>query len=483
MKTPWHKIGPDGRPTSSEWRRALVYGLGLSGKAAATWLRRSGVEVWAIDRRGAAELQLGALAADPHFHLLAEPAGDSLPGVALASLDGVVLSPGVAADKPVLQAARAAGLPHIAEVELAFPYLGGPLVGITGSNGKSTTTAMTGALLEAAGLDAVTCGNIGEPLCDQLGDPLEGAPRPGRIFVAELSSFQLEGIVSLRPIAGALLNLSPDHLDRHGSLDAYLEAKLRLFANQQAEDVAVLNADDAGLAGVAARLPGRCRKFSRLGPVDDGCFVEGSRVIEVSPAGRRELFSLADIPVPGGHNVENAMAAALLALHAGAPADSLAAGLRQFRGLPHRIEKVRELAGVTWYDDSKGTNQASTLGALDGFAAGRLLLFLGGRFKGGELAPLAREVARKARHTYLIGESAPIFAAALAAEGAASTVAGTLARAVELAHAAARPGDAVLLSPACASFDQFENYHQRGLAFQRLVRELPERAGEGDHGP
>lgn len=481
MFTPWHKQHPHAGEKSGEWRRALVYGLGLSGKAAATLLLARGVEVWAVDRRAGTaeepELRLGALATDPRFHLLPEP-GETWPELPLEGLDGVVLSPGVPQGKPLLAAARAAGLPLLAEVELAFPFLDGPLVGITGSNGKSTTTAMTGALLQAAGLDAVTCGNIGEPLSGQV--PAGPVPAPGRVYVAELSSFQLEGIHSLRPIAGALLNLSPDHLDRHGSLEAYLEAKLRLFENQGPGDVAILNADDAPLSGLASRLRGRCRTFSRLRPVEDGCYVDGSVVVEVSPAGRRELFTLQDIPVPGGHNVENAMAAALLALAAGAPAESLAAGLRAFRGLPHRIEKVRELGGVTWYDDSKGTNQASTLGALDGFADGRLLLVLGGRFKGGELESLARRVAQKARRTYLIGESMSIFAAALAAAGAPAEEAGTLQRAVELAHRAARPGDAVLLSPACASFDQFANYHERGLTFQRLVQALPESGG--NHG-
>lgn len=473
LQTPWRKSGGDG-----VWRRALVYGLGLSGRAASAFLRDRGVLVWAVDRRPAAELDLGALAADPGFHLLAEPESAELPGLRLADLDGVVLSPGVPADRPLLAAAGAAGLPLVAEVELAFPFLDGPLLGITGSNGKSTTTAMTGALLRAAGFDAVTCGNIGEPLCAVA--PRGSSPAvtseapPQRIYVAELSSFQLEGIATLRPLAGALLNLSPDHLDRHGSLESYLAAKLRLFENQGPGDVAVINADDAPLAGAEKNLKDRCRFFSRRGPVADGCYVEGGAVIEVSPAGRRQLFALADLPIPGGHNVENAMAAALLALAAGAPAESLAEGLRGFKGLPHRIETVRERQGVTFYDDSKGTNQASTLGALDGFSAGRLLLVLGGRFKGGELAPLARAVAQKARHTYLIGEAAPVFAAALEEAGAAATTAGTLERAVELAAAAARPGDAVLLSPACASFDQFANYHQRGLAFQRLVHALPE---------
>lgn len=472
MRGPWTtKKRPSG-----EIEVALVYGLGLSGAAAARFLRGKGVEVWAFDQRHAEDITgLGALLDDGGFHLVpgAEPGAELPEGLAWDDVDLVVKSPGVPGDRPLLRAALAHGVPAIGEVELAFPFLDGPLLGITGSNGKSTTTAMTGALLRAGGFDARVCGNIGDPVCDEISKASEPGAGP-RVYVAELSSFQLDDASTLRPHAGALLNLSPDHLDRHGSLDAYLAAKLALFRRQGPDDQAILNADDLPLQGVAEKLAGRCRFFSRRGPVADGCWLEGEKVLERDGEAVRELFAVADVPVAGGHNLENAMAAALLARSMGVPPAAIAAGLREFRGLPHRIEKVRERGGVTWYDDSKGTNPASTLGALDGFSAGRLLLILGGLFKGGDLGPLADKVAERARKTYLIGKARPVFAEALAEAGAPFEDAGDLATAVAAAAEEAGPGDSVLLSPACASFDQFQNYMDRGRQFQRLVNALPE---------
>lgn len=442
-------------------RRVLVYGLGLSGLAAARLLRRRGVEVVGVDRRQLAGEALGALAGDPGFSALLGREPDTLP----AGVDAIVASPGVPVDRPVLAAARAAGLPVVAEVELAFRLLEGTVVAVTGSNGKSTVTAMTGTLLAGAGFPTEVCGNIGLPLCDVV----DGAP--GRVFVVELSSFQLEGISRFRPRAAALLNLSPDHLDRHGSLAAYLAAKQRVFENQTADDVAVLNADETAVAEtpVAARR----RLFSRRGPVIDGCYVEGGEVVEVAPGQRpRRLFAVADVPVPGLHNLENAMAAALLARAGGASVEAIAPALASYRGLPHRLERVRERNGVVFYDDSKGTNVAATERSLEGFADGSVHLILGGRNKGADLAYLAPMVERKARRIYLIGESAEAFERALAAHAPFERC-GTLDRAIVSAAAAARPGESVVLSPACASFDQFRDYLHRGEEFKRLVRELP----------
>jgi UDP-N-acetylmuramoylalanine--D-glutamate ligase len=479
MHGPWQRQGTN----DGEIRRALVYGLGVSGRSAVRFLRSRGVEVWACDQRCEDVLapELAAFAGDPgcHWQLGAEPS-DLPADLGWADLDLLVKSPGVPAERPLLAAAQAEGVPAIGEIELACPFLDGPLLGITGSNGKSTTTAMTGALLRAGGFDARVCGNIGEPLCDQLvGAAAEPAAADApKAFVVELSSFQLEDTRTLRPRAGALLNLSPDHLDRHGSLDAYLRAKLALFANQTADDVAILNADDIPLRGAERGLKGRIRTFSRRGKVEDGCWLDGDVVVEAIPDGNGVLFAASDVPVAGGHNLENAMAAALLARGLGVESPALVAGLRGFQGLPHRIEKVRALGGVTWYDDSKGTNPASTLGALDGFAAGRLLLVIGGLFKGGDLEPLADAIAARVRHTYLIGQATPIFAEALRGAGASFEESGTLQQAVAAAAQAARPGDAVLLSPACASFDQFKGYADRGRTFQRLVHALP----GGGHG-
>jgi UDP-N-acetylmuramoylalanine--D-glutamate ligase len=444
------------------WRRVLVYGLGLSGLAAAAFLRRRGVTVVGVDARPAAELELGPLAADPEVSVLAGEEPRSLPG----GIDAVVLSPGVPGDRPLLQAARAAGLPVIAEVELAFPWLEGPVVGVTGSNGKSTTTAMTGHLLRAAGVPAEVCGNIGLPLSEVA----DGAP--GRVFVVELSSFQLESTDLLRPRAAALLNLSPDHLDRYPGMAEYAAAKRRIFLRQDGDDVAVLNADDPAVAALA--VPARRRLFSRRGAVPDGLWNDGGTVLEsdgsIAPA--RPLFVAADVPLPGPHHLENAMAAALLAMAVGAPREAIPEGLRGFRGLPHRTEPVAELGGVRYFDDSKGTNVGATARALEGFPDGSVHLILGGRGKGTGLgSELIELVRRKVRRAYLIGEEAARFRGEL--DGVVPWHwSERLAVAVPEAAAAARPGEVVLLSPACASFDQYRNYHHRGEHFQELVRGL-----------
>ncbi len=359
----------------------------------------------------------------------------------------------------------------MAEVELAFRCLdgAGPVVGITGSNGKSTTTALTGALLEACGYAVEVCGNIGRPLSDCV------AGAPGRCFVTELSSFQLETVDRFRPRAAALLNLSADHLDRHADLGLYAAAKRCLFARQTAADVAVLNADDPAVAEVA--LAARRRWFSRRGPVADGCYLDGDRVVEVAP-GRRpaELFRRRDLPLDGEHNLENAMAAALLARAAGAPAERFRAGLAGFRGLPHRLEKVATIDGVAWYNDSKATNLSAAARSLEGFADGSVHLILGGRHKGADPRRIAAPVRRKAARLYLIGEAAELFRDALGGERPYE-MSGDLATAMAAAGAAARPGQAVVLSPACSSFDQYENFERRGDEFRRLAQA---RLGGGD---
>jgi UDP-N-acetylmuramoylalanine--D-glutamate ligase len=442
----------------------LVYGLGLSGRAAVHLLRARGVEVVACDDRPAAELDLGALAGEPGFRLL--PANESLPEV-----DGVIVSPGVPASRPLLVAARRSGIPVLAEVELAFPFLDGPLVGITGSNGKSTTTAWTGEILRRAGHAVEVCGNIGRPLSDCVDGPA------GRIFVAELSSFQLEAVQTLRPRAAALLNLSPDHLDRHADWARYTAAKGALFGRQEAEDIAVLNADDPAVVALGGGLAGpRRRWFSTRTEVEDGCYLaaDGEQVVERAPgAPDVALFRRADLLLPGVHNLENAMAAALLARACGVTVQALLPGLSSFAGLAHRTQLVAVVDGVQWLDDSKGTNIGATSRSLEGFPDGTVHLILGGRNKGADPADLAPMVARKARRLYLIGESAALFEERLGGAAPAERC-GTMERAVAAAAAAARSGESVLLSPACASFDQYSNFAQRGDHFQRLVAALEE---------
>ena len=450
--------------------RVFVLGLGLSGTAAARLLRKRGIGVVASDRRSAGEIGADDLAGDPGVELRLSDSSAELP----AGLDALVVSPGVGLDHPLLRAAASRGLPIVAEVELAWSFLAGStgsdatVVGITGSNGKSTTTAMTGALLAGAGFAVEVCGNIGRPLAAVVDGP------PDRIFVVELSSFQLETIDHFRPRAAALLNISPDHLDRHGDLAGYLAAKQRIFLNQGSGDIAVLNADESAVA--ASRTAARKRFFSTTtspgGFASDGCGLVGEEVRERSDGVDRELlFTRRDLRLHGLHNVENAMAAALLARAVGAPAGAIAPALAAFRGLAHRVERVAEAGGVAYVDDSKGTNVAATARSLEGFADASVHVILGGRNKGADFRFLREIVARKARCAYLIGESAADLERSLSGAVACAR-AGTLPAAVGMAAAAARPGETVLLSPACASFDQFRDYVDRGRQFAALARGL-----------
>jgi UDP-N-acetylmuramoylalanine--D-glutamate ligase len=479
MNVPWG---------SGRFERVLVYGLGLSGRAASRLLLGRGVAVAAVDDRP--EADPGELAADRRFERLGEPAAAALAAGAdgaWAGLDGVIVSPGVPPDRPLLGAARRRGLPVLAEVELAFPLLNGPVVAITGTNGKSTTTALTGALLAAAGNAVEVCGNIGEPLAGRVDGPA------GRIFVVELSSFQIDGLDTFRPRAAAFLNLTEDHLDRYRDLAVYAAAKRRLFRRQGDGDLAVLNADDPitrttlaspDLACCARRAPAvRRRLFSRRGAVDDGCYLAaGGAVLEVAPGEpARALFAAAEVPLPGVQNLENAMAAALLARGLGASPEAVRAGLAGFAGLPHRMQRVAVQGGVAWYDDSKGTNPAATMKSLEGFADGTVHLILGGRNKGADFAPLAPLARAKARRLYLIGEAADELERALA--GAAPLErSGTLAAAVRTAAGRAVAGESVVLSPACASFDQFRNFAHRGEVFQGEVRAALARLARGGDG-
>ncbi|HVT61315.1 MAG TPA: UDP-N-acetylmuramoyl-L-alanine--D-glutamate ligase [Thermoanaerobaculia bacterium] len=467
MRVPWG---------SGRFERVLVYGLGLSGRAAARLLLDRGVAVLAADDR--AEIEPGDLAGEPKFELMAAAELDSR-WERLGPIDAVVVSPGVPPGRPLLAEARRRGLPVLAEVELAFPLLNGPVAAITGTNGKSTTTALTGSLLAAAGFAVEVCGNIGEPLSARVEGP------PGRIFVVELSSFQIEGLHTFRPRAAAFLNLAEDHLDRYGDLASYAAAKGRLFRDQEggeggAGDTAVLNADDPITAAVAARS--RRRLFSRRVRVADGCFAAAGTVVEVAPGEPdRELFAVSQVPLAGVQNLENAMAAALLALAMGAERAALAGGLARFSGLPHRMQQVALHGGVAFYDDSKGTNPAATAKSLEGFRDASVHLILGGRNKGADLGSLAPLVGRKARRVYLIGEAAAELERALA--GAAPLeLAETLERAVRSAAVHAAPGEAVVLSPACASFDQFRNFAHRGESFQQQVRAVLAAAGAGGAG-
>jgi UDP-N-acetylmuramoylalanine--D-glutamate ligase len=432
--------------------RALVVGLGSSGVAAAALLVRQGWRVTVNDRATGAELadRLAQLPAGVASVLGSHPES-LLEGVAL-----VVTSPGVPPDLPLLTQAKQRGIEVIAELELAYRSVAGtPLIAVTGSNGKTTVTALLGAILDEAGWSVGVGGNIGLPASAHA---LEGS---FDALVWEVSSFQLEGCTTLRPRVGVLLNLSPDHLDRHPSLAAYLAAKTRLFARQQGDDVAVLNADDQAVAGLG--VPARVEFFSLHDRSAAACFADEHLVLDGRP-----LLPRSRLPLLGEHNVANALAAALAAARVGAPRPAIAAALERFTGLPHRHTVVAEVAGVRYVDDSKGTNIGATAAGLAGYRPGTVHLILGGLGKGQDFAPLAQAVAGRAAAVYLIGEAADEIARAIGGRVPVQHC-GTLVEAVRRAAAAARAGDTVLLSPACASFDQFRDYTHRGEEFARLA--------------
>ena len=407
--------------------RTLVVGLARSGRAAVSALLGVGTEVLAydasagVDRSGlAVDLRLGAW-----------------DDATLDGVDLVVKSPGVPSEAPPVAAARSKGIPVISEIELGARLLGNPILGVTGTNGKTTTTALLGAMFDAAGIPAEVAGNIGRPLTS-----LVGAVDPDAWIVCELSSFQLEDIETLQPRIAVLLNLEPDHLDRHGGFDAYRDAKLRIFENQDANDVAIVPLGLGPLPGAGARV-----EFDGDDPL---------------PAEPR---------IPGAHNRENAAAATAAARAAGLPDAAIAQALTTFPGVEHRIEEIATIAGVRYVNDSKATNVAAALRALASFPGARKLVILGGRGKAEPYAALAEAFGAGDR-AYVIGEAADEIAAALETAGIAFERHDDLASAVAAAAREAEEGDVVLLSPACASYDQFTSYEQRGEEFGKLVQKL-----------
>jgi UDP-N-acetylmuramoylalanine--D-glutamate ligase len=409
----------------------LVLGLARSGEAAALALARRGVKVVGVDRNE--ELEASRLRASGVEVVL----GAEDPAL-VDDVDLLVKSPGVPNEVPLVAAARERGTPVWSEVELGSRLLSNPVIGVTGTNGKTTTTELLGAVFDAAGRPAAVAGNVGRPLTG-----LDGVLAEEAWVVCELSSFQLEDIESFRPRVAVLLNLTSDHLDRHGDLDAYRAAKLRIFENQEPDDVAVLPRGFDPVPGHASRV-----EFS----ADD------------------ELP--AEPLLPGAHNRENAAAAVAAARAVGIGDDALANALRTFAGVPHRLELVREVNGVRFVNDSKATNPEAAARALASYPPG-LRIILGGSLKRTPFAGLARK-ARIARVAcaYLVGEAADELAEALAAEGVRFRHSGDLEAAVRDAFAEAEPGDVVLLSPACASYDQFSNFEERGDRFRELVEAL-----------
>jgi UDP-N-acetylmuramoylalanine--D-glutamate ligase len=445
-------------------KKILVVGLARTGIVVSLFSAGYGAAVTATDEKP--ESALGDApeklrAAGVHLVL-----GSHDPAIFLDP-DLIVLSPGVPANLPALQKAREKGIPVWSEIELAWRFLRGKLVAITGSNGKTTTTSLVAHILETAGIPMLVGGNIGTPLL-----ALVERSTDSTVTVAEVSSFQLETIEAFRPEIGVLLNLTPDHLDRHASFEEYAAAKLRMFENQLERDAAILNADDPE---VTRRMPSRPHVywFSRQKRVAAGAFLQGDQII-FRHEGEEILVARRDeIPLVGEHNVENVLAACAASYLAGATPAAIAAGVKSFQGVEHRLEFLAEIAGVRYYNDSKATNVDAAVKAVEAFP-GPLLVILGGKDKGSPYTPLRDLLAARACRAILIGAAAGKIASDLA--GAVPLdQAGSLDRAVEIAASQARPGDTVLLAPACSSFDQFENYEQRGRTFKQLVAALEAR--------
>ncbi|MGA7913953.1 MAG: UDP-N-acetylmuramoyl-L-alanine--D-glutamate ligase [Candidatus Acidiferrales bacterium] len=439
-------------------KRVLVVGLARTGLVTALFSAGYGATVTATDERPEADLGQSA------GKLRAAGVRLELGGHVDASFleqDLIVVSPGVPANLPALAAAHKKNIPVWSEIELAWRFLRGKLVAITGSNGKTTTTALVAHILKTSNIPTLVGGNIGTPLLALV----ESSTDPA-VTVAEVSSFQLETIESFRPEIGVLLNLTPDHLDRHGTFEEYARAKMRMFENQLERDIAVLNADDPE---ITKRMPAKPQIFwfSRQKRVANGAFLRENEIIFRNEGSETVLARREQIPLRGEHNVENVLAACAAAYLAGATPAAIASGVQSFRGVEHRLEFVAEIAGVQYYNDSKATNVDAAVKAVQAFP-GPLLVILGGKDKGSPYTPLRALLKDRARVALVIGEAAEKIAGDL--QGAVEIQrAGTLERAVAMAIERAQPGYTVLLAPACSSFDQFENYEQRGRVFKELV--------------
>jgi UDP-N-acetylmuramoylalanine--D-glutamate ligase len=435
--------------------RYLVVGAGKSGVAAANFLARRGEDVCLTDSNESPQLPY---AVDERIQRSFGRQDEIL----LDSIGAIVLSPGVPTTIPLLQIAKSKAILVISEIELAYRHLKGSVIAVTGSNGKSTTTSLIGEILRVAGRQPIVAGNIGEPLTAVID------PDKPRTYVLELSSFQLETVETFRANVALLLNITPDHMDRYATFDAYAAAKFRIFRNQQASDFAIVNASDP--RAEARDTVARVWRFSSAKKVTEGAFLDGEDlVMHVDGNERRIARSL--LKLQGTANVENALAAWLAARATGVDDVSVQIAFGSFAGLPHRMVLVRERDGVRWINDSKGTNVDATLKSLESFAPSSVWLILGGKDKAGEFERMRELVKEKTRGVITIGKAADRIAEALA--GTVTILpAGDMQHAIDWAAKHAKQGDTVLLSPACASFDQYRNFEHRGEHFEQLVRQL-----------
>ncbi len=448
-------------------KRVLVVGLGKSGVASALFLQVRGAHVTVSDTKSPDQLKEEIPLLLDHG-IAVETGGHG--ERTFRGQDLIVVSPGVPYDAPPLVQARLQGEPVIGEIELAAENLAGSIIAITGSNGKTTTTTLVGEILAGAGVTTLVGGNIGTPAISLV----ERATRES-VCVLEVSSFQLETIKTFRPKVAVILNITPDHLDRHRTFDAYVNAKARIFENQQGSDFAVLNEDDETCLKLADVVKAPLFWFSRKKEVGQGAFVSDGRILFRDAHGQAEILLVSEIPLKGAHNVENVLAAVCTAALMGCRPEQIRKAVASFKAVEHRIEYVATIHGVEYYNDSKATNVDATIKALESFPK-NIHLILGGKDKGSPYTVLRDLLHERVKRVYTIGAAAAKIEAEI--QGATEVVhAETLENAIKRAHAVAQPGDVVLLAPACASFDQFKSYEHRGRLFKDVVKGL---AGSGN---
>ena len=450
-------------------KRVTVFGLGRSGRAAADLLLDLGAGVTIVEEHSSQDSEC----ASAEYRLRGAQVflGDRFAD-GLRDLDLLVVSPGVSRGHLLVQEIGQRGVPIVGEIELAGWFLRAPLIAVTGTNGKSTTVRLIGSILQQSGKRAFVGGNLGIPLCEAVPRPTHPSQTPDyEYIVAEVSSFQLESIHRFKPWIAALLNVTPDHLDRHPTQEEYRAAKQRIFENQMTQDWALINADDPVVKAMALSARSGVCEFSLIRKVEQGVYLQGN---DIRARMHGEEFSLASrdaLAMRGNHNVANAMAAMGVGLICGCSREDMVLGLQSVPVFEHALEVVREWQGITFVNDSKGTNVDATLKALHSFEE-PLVLILGGKDKGGDFLQLADSIKRQVKGVVVIGEATQKILQALD-QIKPVTLAASLAEAVSQAVAFASRGDVVLFSPACASFDMFRNYHHRGLEFKRIVGELP----------
>ena len=451
-------------------KRVLVVGLGKSGVASALFLKAHGARVTVSDTKSGDDLRNEIPVLLDHG-ITVETGGHG--ERTFRGQDLIVVSPGVPVDARPLVQARAQGELVIGEIELAAQFLPGPIVAITGSNGKTTTTTLTGEIMTAGGFSALVGGNIGTPAIS-----LTERATPETVTVLEVSSFQLETIQSFRPKIAVVLNVTPDHLDRHRTFEAYAHAKARIFENQQAGDFAVLNADDATCVAMAAGSKAPVYWFSRQKEVAQGAWVRDGQILFRGGSGstekQREIMQASEIPLKGAHNLENVLAAVCAGALMGCASEKIQQAVQNFKAVEHRLEFVATIRGVDYYNDSKATNVDATIKALESFPA-NIHLILGGKDKGSDYSVLNDLLRQRVKRVYTIGAAAAKIESQILSSkngGPEMIHAETLENAIRKANAAAESGDVVLLAPACASFDQFKNYEHRGQVFKQFVHGL-----------